>query len=236
MKKYFIAIALVTLSTPGFSRVDAVKKCLNRAMVKSMNIKLQNLSQNNSFDEEITFSCNNISSKSRHELISIRKDQVEVMNKTIAALVKNGSVNARSFARLNAELSNKNVSTEEMCPMIESNFESQLRRVADIAFSADLKKCPQTREKFQAEYFNIMSSTDIVSMPMMDACHNLVGKIKQLKEKFQDQCNGNVSEKPKTKKFGIFGKVTVKKAPTPAQILQVKILKAFKAKRSSYLA
>lgn len=236
MKKYFMAIVLVTLSTPGFSRVDAVKKCLNRAMIKSMNIKLQNLSQNNSFDEEITFSCSNISSKNKQELISIRKDQIEVIHQTITSLIKNGSVKASAFARLHAELGNKNISTDEMCPMIESNYESQIRRIADVAFSADLKKCPQTRENFHAEYFNIMSSTDIVSMPMLDACHNLVGKIKQLKEKFQDQCNGNVSEKPKSKKFGIFGKLTVKKAPTPAQILQVKILKAFKAKRSSYLA
>ncbi len=236
MKKYFIAIVLVILSTQAFSRVDAVKKCLNRAMIKSMNIKLQNLSQNNSFDEEVTFSCNNLSSKNRHELITIRKDQVEVMNKTIATLIKHGSIKASAFARLYSELGNKNISSDEMCPLIESNYESQLRRIADVAFSSDLKKCPKTREKFQAEYFNIMSSTDIVSMPMLDACHNLVGKIKQLKEKFQDQCNGNVSQKPKFKKFGIFGKLTVKKAPTPAQILQVKILKAFKAKRSSYLA
>jgi hypothetical protein len=236
MKKYFIAFVLVTLSLPGFSRVDAVKKCLNRAMIKSMNIKLQNLSQNNSFEEEITFSCNNISAKNRNELINIRKDQIQVMNKTVAQLIKSGSVSASSFARLNAELGNKNITTEEMCPIIESNYEAQLRRVAEVAFSSDLKKCPQTRESFQAEYFNIMSSTDIVSMPLMDACHNLVGKIKQLKEQFQDQCNGNVSQKPKFKKFGIFGKLTVKKAPTPAQILQVKILKAFKAKRASYLA
>ena len=227
---------VLTLSPSVFGRVDAVKKCLNRAMVKSMNMKLQNLSQNNSIDEEVTFSCNNINARRRHELISIRKDKIQVMNQTIAKLVKHGSLKALEFSRLNAELGNKNVSIDEMCPLIESNYESQLRKVANVSFSSDLKKCPQTREKFQAEYFNIMSSTDVVSLPLMDACNNLVTKIRQLKEKFQDQCNGNVSEKPKFKKFGSFKKFSVKKAPTPAQILQVKILKAFKLKRASYLA
>lgn len=236
MKKILLLSLALILSPSGFTKVEEVRNCLNQALVKSMNMKLQNLSQNNSIDEEITFSCSNINAKGKHELLTIRKDKIKVINQTINKLSQNGSVHSLEIARLNAEFGNKDVSINDMCPMIQANYESQIRRVAKSAFSSNLKKCPQISEQFQREYLKIMSSPEVVTMPLMDACSSLVGKIRKLKETFQDKCSGNVSEKPKYKKFGQFGKVTIKKGPTNAQILQFKILKAFKSKRTKYIA
>jgi hypothetical protein len=236
MKNITTIILLLLLSPSAFSKVDGVRKCLNRALIKSMNMKLQNLSQNNSIDEEVTFSCSNINAKNKHEFISIKNDKIKVMNSTLNQLAKKGSAVGYDFARLNTENSHRVVKIKDMCPMVDASYEDQMRRTADAAFSSNLKRCPGSREQFHAEYFDIMASNEVINVPIMDSCMNLVTKIKQLKERFHDRCNGNASQKPKYKKFGRFGKVSMKKAPTDAQILQVKILKAFKAKRVKYLA
>jgi hypothetical protein len=198
-----LLITLVSMFTlSAFGAGESAKRCMSEAMYRSQNFKIQNLALNVSVDDNVTFSCKNLTRLDIKELQVIRADQQKVVEQTYSKVKKGQTVNSLEFARLGAELGNRNVAPKEMCSLIESNYQSQISRSMANTFPKELKRCPTSQEEIRTQYQQIISSAYYSKLPVQDACNVLVKKLQALKDTYSSHC-GVANVRPRNR-LGLF--------------------------------
>lgn len=197
MKTYILAFALVSL--PLFA---GSKDCMTDAMKRSLNFKLQNISLNVSVDEEVTFSCKNLTRYDIKELQAIRADQKKLIVDTDAKLSRGQSIRTLDISRLGGELGNSTVSSKDLCPALESNYQSQLSRSLANTFPKELRKCPNSYNDLRAKYVEAVSASESANLPIQDACQTLIKRLQRIKTEYAGNC-GVADARPRNR-LGMF--------------------------------
>jgi len=199
-KLFITLISMFTLS--AFAAGESAKRCMSEAMYRSQNFKIQNLALNVSVDDQVTFSCKNLTRQDIKELQVIRVDQKKVIEQTYSKVKKGQAVNSLEFARLGAELGNRKVAPKEMCSLIESNYQSQISRSLANTFPKELKRCPTSQEEIRAQYQEIITTAYTSKLAVQDACNVLVKRLQALKDSYASHC-GVANVRPRNR-LGLF--------------------------------
>lgn len=204
MKTILFAVAtfLISINSHG---TDS-KKCMTEAISRSMNLKLQNLALNISIDEEVTFSCTNLTRQDIRELIYIRADQIKIISAASDKLHSGRSISSLEVSRLGADLGIKTMSSNEMCPMIEADYQLQISRSLANTFPKELRNCPSNYKQIRSRYLKIISADYVAQTGIQDACQKLVSKLQDLKQDYTMSCGQ--SHERRRHKFGNFNKVS----------------------------
>ena len=177
----FISLNKVEANTPD--------ECLSLAARQSFSIKfLMAIKANNG--------CDNLIYK---DLDSEKESKKNILLKFSDELKAKKTISKSSLANMD-EVATGELSSEEICPYIESKMVTNLNNRFDLSFKDSISQCPEKKESFLKDFEKVHSDINYFSADLSTICLDLKNKSEKLETDIKDCSHAVAGSKPKCEK------------------------------------